>query len=149
PALVELRDADGQLRAVLVRHVEDAGIQLEGLVPDQPVRVTRIRLEGRFRGNGYVAWRNYEGLPPVLRAGGSGDPVRFVQRSLSRLGFYAGDVHGSFDPATEKAVVAFQDGSGIATDGALGPVSQVHLYQSLPDYRMPTLALGAVRAAVD
>jgi peptidoglycan hydrolase-like protein with peptidoglycan-binding domain len=106
------------------------------------VAVARDLLQERWSGSGYVAWRNYEGLPPLLRAGHSGAAVSFVQRALGELGFYVGDVHGSYDDATERAVAAFQRGSGLSPDGAVGPLTQVRLYHSLPDYRMPLLALG-------
>jgi len=142
PALVQVRGGDGEPRVVLIRHVSDSDVLLEGVIPGQVVRTSRETLEGRRTGAAYVAWRNYEGLPPLVRAGQSGDAVSFVQRCLAQLGYYAGDVHGSFDDATERAVVAFQRGVGLIPDGAVGPLTQVRLYHALPDYRMPLLALG-------
>ena len=107
----------------------------------------RETLEDRWSGGAYVAWRNYEGLPPLLRAGQSGPAVSFVQRALTQLGYYAGDAHGSFDEETERAVAAFQRDAGLVADGSVGPLTQVRLYHSLPEYRMPLLALaGGARA---
>ena len=64
----------------------------------------------------------------------------FLQQALARLGYYEGEVHGSFDDTTRLAVVAFQENAGLHADGTAGPLTQVRLYHALPDYRMPALA---------
>ena len=56
-----------------------------------------------------------------LRAGSTGDAVRDVQRRLAALGFDAsGDPPGTYGPATEDAVRAFQARRGLRVDGVCG-----------------------------
>jgi hypothetical protein len=143
PGLIQMRGPGGELHAAVLRHVANGEAQLEAVLPGQIVRVSVADLAERWAGPGYAAWRDFEGLPPVLRSGGSGDSVAFLQRALERLGLYAGEIHGSFDDATLTAVMEFQRGAGLTVDGTVGPVTQVRLYHALPDYRMPALAFRA------
>jgi general secretion pathway protein A len=147
PGLIQLRARDGELRAAVVRHVSAESAQLEAVVPGQVVRVSVADLAERWERAGYAAWLDFEGLPPVLRSGSYGHAVAFLQRALGELGHYAGEVHGSFDDETERAVVAFQEYVGLPPDGTAGPVTQVRLYHALPEYRMPVLASRADRRA--
>lgn len=58
---------------------------------------------------------------PLLSAGSTGSPVSQLQATLKLLGFYAGEVNGSYTAATEDAVAQFQSAAGIAADGVAGP----------------------------
>ena len=147
PGVIRLRARDGELHAAVLRHLEDSDAQLEALIPGKPVRVSAADLDERWVGSGYAAWRDFEGLPPLLRSGDSGSGVAFVQQALASLGHYAGEDHGAFDAATERAVMAFQASAGLSADGAVGPITQVRLYRALPDYRMPILAFRDVARA--
>ena len=49
--------------------------------------------------------------------------VREVQRKLNRLGYGAGSVDGLFGSRTDAAVRRFQAASGLAVDGAVGPLT--------------------------
>lgn len=53
----------------------------------------------------------------MLRLGARGDDVAFLQQ---KLGITA---DGDFGPKTLGAVVKFQQGKGLMTDGIVGPVS--------------------------
>lgn len=56
----------------------------------------------------------------TIRLNNIGDAVVTVQTRLKELGYYAGDVTGTYDKATQKAVKAFQKANGIKADGAVG-----------------------------
>ena len=45
-----------------------------------------------------------------------------------------------FDAHTRKAVLAFQRTRGLRTDGAVGPLTKMALYDALPRYTTPRLA---------
>lgn len=57
----------------------------------------------------------------VLKLGSTGDMVREVQGALARLGYdIGGAVDGKFGDATRKAVLDYQNKSGIDADGLVG-----------------------------
>ena len=49
-----------------------------------------------------------------------GQDVSRLQRALTSLGFFAGDIDGIFGPVTERAVIDFQSNMAIPPDGAVG-----------------------------
>src|SRR5438045_2392064 len=57
----------------------------------------------------------------TLRHGNSGAAVRELQQRLEGLGFDPGGIDGNFGPATERAVMAFQQSKGLEPDGVAGP----------------------------
>lgn len=57
----------------------------------------------------------------ILQLNSSGPDVAALQRSLGDAGFNPGSIDGSFDLATQAAVLAFQRSEGLAADGIVGP----------------------------
>lgn len=67
---------------------------------------------------------------PTLAAGSSGEAVSQLQATLKLLGFYSGEVNGTYDQLTVDAVARFQSAAGLAADGVAGPSTWQNL---LPD----------------
>lgn len=59
--------------------------------------------------------------PEGLRPGAAGDEVVALQTSLDALGFWLGDVDGTYAALTQQAVLAFQKANGLSRDGIAGP----------------------------
>jgi peptidoglycan hydrolase-like protein with peptidoglycan-binding domain len=59
-------------------------------------------------------------LPATCKRPSKGETVKRLQRRLNELGFDCGRADGSFGPATEKAVKAFQAARGLEADGIVG-----------------------------
>ena len=59
----------------------------------------------------------------VLKKGAKGDQVKALQALLIGYGYSCGSsgVDGSFGPATDKAVRAYQKANGLEVDGSVGP----------------------------
>ena len=57
---------------------------------------------------------------PLLNAGSTGESVSSVQSILRLLGFYQGEVTGTYNSATQAAVAQFQTAAGISADGVVG-----------------------------
>jgi peptidoglycan L-alanyl-D-glutamate endopeptidase CwlK len=66
---------------------------------------------------------------PVLRRGARGAEVKLLQERLATAGFRPGDLDGRFGPATEAALLAFQQASDLLPDGVAGPVTWQALAQ--------------------
>lgn len=67
----------------------------------------------------------FEVKVPVLRKGDKGPEVKGMQRHLIGYGFSCGSsgADGSFGPATEKALKAYQKANGLEQDGIRGPAT--------------------------
>ncbi|MGA2209464.1 MAG: L,D-transpeptidase family protein [Acidimicrobiales bacterium] len=65
--------------------------------------------------------------PPALVLGDSGPRVLALQRRLSSLGYWLGEVNGQFGDSTQQAVYALQKAAGIGRDGIVGPMTQAAL----------------------
>lgn len=63
---------------------------------------------------------------PVLKKGAKNDTVRSLQAILAGFG-YGIEVDGSFGPATDKIVRAYQKDNELAVDGSVGPATWKHL----------------------
>lgn len=57
---------------------------------------------------------------PLLKLGSQGVDVLEAQALLQLLGYYEGDLDGTYSEATEKSVNAFQKVAGLTPDGILG-----------------------------
>jgi hypothetical protein len=140
-ALLTLRAPDGSERHLLLERVGLESARLVGLLGDAtPVEVPRGELDARARGAARVVWRDFEGLPPVLRWGFRGPAVEWLQRSLSDLGYLETPATGEYDGATVGAVRAFQADRGLHPDGEVGPRTKMALYRALEGYPSPRLA---------
>jgi len=65
-----------------------------------------------------------------LKLGSSGSSVKRLQYALYELKYYDGDITGTYDNATENAVMAFQDVNGLYIDGVAGQDTQRKLFSS-------------------
>ena len=85
--------------------------------------------------------RNYGGykktvktVPPIygltLEYGDKGEPVKQLQTRLQELGYYTGEISGTFNSATRTALKAFQKKMGISNDGVATTDVQTILYSA-------------------
>jgi general secretion pathway protein A len=139
PAILELSAFDGTPRFVLLAEIEGTDALLAGIDGGPPLRVPLGQIEERWDGEAWVAWRDFEELPEVLRPPFSGAAVSWLQGALGRMGFYEGAPTGEFDAATIAGVRALQASLEVDVDGTVGPVTKVRLYERLGNYEVPRL----------
>ncbi len=65
-----------------------------------------------------------------LEKGSTGSAVKSLQYALYELKYYDGNITGSYDDATESAVMLFQDCNGLEIDGIAGQKTQQTLFSS-------------------
>jgi general secretion pathway protein A len=143
PALVRLVAADGTLHTALLTSLDAEGGELRGLDPGPPLRVAADALMTAWSGEAFVAWRDFEALPEVLRPGSVGPSVEWLQRALGMLGYFEAPPTGAFDAVTAEAVRSFQASRHLNADGTVGPLTKMALYGSLADYAVPRLSASA------
>ena len=121
---------------------KEYGLEMTGIADDE----TRARL---YAAAGIQA-------PPVsdaliemnvtLRRGDSGSAVTWLQESLTALGYYEGEITGSYGGLTHEAVRLFQIANGQEADGEAGDRMQSALYSvsaiRFGSGRYPTLVRG-------
>jgi general secretion pathway protein A len=147
PTLVLLQRDDEPARWSLLRRIEAEEVELQGLLPGETVRVGRHEFLRRWTGQGYIVWRDFEGLPRSLALGQTGKGVDWLQQALGDLGYMTGARSGVFDAATGLAVREFQRAAALPPDGVVGPQTKIRLYQALPGYVMPSLGGAPVDLA--
>ncbi|MBQ2953577.1 MAG: peptidoglycan-binding protein [Clostridia bacterium] len=86
---------------------------------------------------------------PVLRTGSTGTQVVTLQTRLIELGYLTGQADGQFGPATEAAVIRFQQQHGLDADGKVGAATSELLYSDAarPMAATATLSPTATPAA--
>lgn len=68
----------------------------------------------------------------TLRKGYTGEDVQWVQQELADLGYYKGEINGTYDDATIAAVKAFQTNNGLTSDGLAGSKTYAVLFGENP-----------------
>ena len=69
---------------------------------------------------GNNTWGAIDKAQSIIRAGSTGEAVRYLQDSLTKLGYNPGPIDGMFGPKTETAVRSFQKAKGLVVDGIVG-----------------------------
>jgi general secretion pathway protein A len=142
PAILVLRAFDGASRWALLRALGPGGEAiLEGL-GEGPWKLPFEAVEPYWDGEAFVAWKDFEQLPDVLRPGSRGASVTWLQDTLAQLGHYVGPTTGEFDGPTIAAVRSLQDATQVQVDGTVGPLTKIRIYQALRDYGVPRLRAG-------
>ncbi|OGJ55231.1 hypothetical protein A3D11_01110 [Candidatus Peribacteria bacterium RIFCSPHIGHO2_02_FULL_49_16] len=74
-------------------------------------------------------WKEKRQDIPYISSDANEDSIRFIQRTLRRLGYYHGRTNGLYDDLTFQAILSFQKDYGLASDetssgaGHIGPIT--------------------------
>jgi Putative peptidoglycan binding domain len=63
----------------------------------------------------------------TLKPGTTGAQVKLLQHALATLGYRPGKIDGRYGPATQRAVIRFQQAEGLTADGIFGTKTKVAL----------------------
>ena len=111
-------------------------------------------LSAQWSGKAHLFWKDFENVGFLLAVGSVGQNVKRLHTLLSKI---QEPTEEKFSPArqdiygrqTEVAVSRFQKVKRIPSDGIVGPLTLVLLYNSLTDYTHPTLGSVASPTAVE
>jgi general secretion pathway protein A len=92
-----------------------------------------------WAGVAYVPWKNYLGDDTIIPHGSTGDSVLSLKTFLSDLGFDGIDVGPVYDDNTVAVIKGIQAKHGIATDGIVGPLTRIALYNEHGFLNIPHL----------
>jgi general secretion pathway protein A len=105
-------------------------------------------VSAQWSGNAHLFWKDFENVGFLLAVGSVGQNVRRLHALLSKLqdpteGKISLTRQDIYSRQTETAVSRFQKTKQIPSDGIVGPLTLVLLYNSLTGYTHPTLGLAA------
>lgn len=86
-------------------------------------KTTLDAIVSALKANGSESASGNQGTTGTLREGDKGSAVSDLQTRLKSLGYYYGDITGSFGSLTKKAVRSFQQKNGLTVDGVAGPAT--------------------------
>jgi general secretion pathway protein A len=115
-----------------------------------PMRV----LDEYWSGKAHFFWKDFENVGFLLAVGSVGQNVKRLHTLLSKVqeprdGKFLPIRPDTFGRQTEEAVVRFQKAKHIPSDGVVGPLTLVLLYNSLTDYPHPSLGAMESPATVE
>jgi peptidoglycan hydrolase-like protein with peptidoglycan-binding domain len=85
-----------------------------------------------------AAFAQAQPTPSGYGVEGRSDSTAALQRQLSSLGYYNGEITGYYGPQTRQAVMQFQRDMGLTPDGVVGPATS----QALSQYGAPPRTQG-------
>ena len=91
---------------------KDKGLTADGIAGSKTLTAINTALGGVSSGSSSSA--------SGLKLGSTSEDVRNLQKDLTTLGFYYGDITGHFGTMTQKAVEKFQKSRGLTQDGVAG-----------------------------
>ena len=140
PAILSLIDASGAPHQVVLAGLQGDAARL--LIGGREARVPVAELADYWFGEFLVLWRPQGGGSRPLRAGMSGEDVRWLRQGLEQLGgMPASDAtQDYFDADLERLVEDFQRSRRLAVDGIAGVQTQLVLDAALGAPGTPTLA---------
>ncbi len=107
---------------------------LEKLNSSKAKKKNTSEVSGSARSTSVPKLKEYTPSQPdkyrFLEAGSSGKDVTKLQNRLRELGYLNQSANGSYDAATEAAVIAFQERNGQWVDGVAGEDTQTRLFSS-------------------
>ena len=139
PVMLELATDDGDVRLVALTKLNPEAGTLYGALGSGELRVPQREISRLWNGRAWVVWQSFEPISELLLKGERGSSVAWLQGALSELGYYRGEPSGSFDQTTVEGVQALQSSHQLEPDGAVGPRTQMLLYDLLGRYEIPRL----------
>ncbi|HEV8717365.1 MAG TPA: AAA family ATPase [Candidatus Binatia bacterium] len=145
PVILELTTpAHQDTRFVLLLGLADGHCRV---LLDQEREVPTRVLDEYWSGKAHFFWKDFENVGFLLTVGSVGQNVKRLHALLSKV---KGASDGKFFPTrldtfgrqTEEAIVRFQKAKHIPSDGVVGPLTLVLLYNSLTNYPHPSLGAG-------
>lgn len=101
-------------------------------------------VSAQWSGNAHLFWKDFENVGFLLAVGSVGQNVKRLHALLSKIqdpteGKFSLARQDIYSRQTETAVSRFQKTKRIPSDGVVGPLTLVLLYNSLTGYTHPTL----------
>jgi len=138
PAIIEcyLPEDTGR-RYVVISAIDDNRLTLEAGEEKASVETGISELKSYWTGSGYIPWKNFLGFAATRPFRLSEDSVMTLKIVLQDIGFHDIQFNASYDRETREAIKQIQERHGIKTDGIMGPLTQIALYNEIKPSEVP------------
>jgi general secretion pathway protein A len=92
-----------------------------------------------WSGAAYIPWKNFLGYDRVIAYGSAGDPVLSLKTFLRDLGYEGVDISPVYDEKTVTVIKGIQAKHGLVTDGLIGPLTRIAVYNEQRSLNIPQL----------
>lgn len=123
---------DKTLQAVL-DFQNSVGLKADGIVGKETVKYINIKMQQNIL---------FEKSNRTLQLGDSGDNVADLQSKLASLGFYEGEINGTYDELTKESVEKFQIHQGLEATGIAEQQTLIKLFTDYDKYEADRAALS-------
>lgn len=138
PAILECYlPGDPAPRYVVVKAIDGNRLTLEAGVAKASVEAEISDLKSYWTGSGYIPWKNFLGLAATPPFRLSQDSVLTLKMVLQEIGFNDIQINASYDREIWEAIKRFQERHGLKTDGIVGPLTQIVLYNEIKSSEIP------------
>jgi len=93
-----------------------------------------------WSGEAYVIWKNFLNLQGMITPQSEGSAVKTLKYILQQLGYRQLDTTDRYDKETFEIIKHIQKKNGIKTDGLVGPLTKIILYNESIAFEKPSLA---------
>jgi general secretion pathway protein A len=139
PAILELPMADNlppKYVALVKMHQDDLTLS----DPERgEVDCTFSQIKPYWQGVAYIPWKDFLGYEGVIPYKSSGDSVLSLKAFIRDLGYEGIEISPAYDGQTVMVVKGIQAKHGIRTDGLVGPLTKIALYNENRSLNIPRL----------
>lgn len=140
PALLRLQLPGGRSpRYLALLKMDSDGIVVNAPEPGARQWVLR-QISPLWSGVAYVPWRNFSGYNEILPHGATGEAVLSVKAFLRELGYGGVDMGPVYDERTVTVIRGIQAKHGLVTDGVIGPLTRIALFNEQASLTIPRLS---------
>jgi len=125
----------------LVRIKDDKAILRSGDEADQ-IEISIDQLTPDQIKTAYIPWRNFRNLQGAIPNGAPDDSLLALKMLLRNIGFQNIPINTVYDPQTINAVKMIQSRHGMKTDGVVGVLTKIILYNEAKTFAIPHLRNG-------
>lgn len=137
PALISLLNGEKKRLYAVVSALEGNKVTL--FIGGRVVEAEIGDVLPYWSGDYLLLWKPFPAYRRDLRPGMKGQDVAWLRGRLNDLDNVKGEGSTLFDPGLEKRVLSFQKKRGIKADGAVGPLTLIHLNTLTKDASIPVL----------
>jgi len=117
--------------------IDGEKVALRGGEGDRVIEVTSKKLKTYWSGPAYIPWKNFLSLTGIIPFHSSADTILTLKMLLRNIGFDTIEISPVYDAPTRQTIIEIQEKHGIPTDGLVGSLTKIVLYNEKMSFDIP------------